>query len=51
MGAEGAEDEWFVHIEELISVEKRVFPINVVSRSRASGGYEIVYARDPKPTA
>lgn len=46
-GAEGAADEWYIFVEELISGEKRVFPINVVGRSRASGSYEVVYARNP----
>ncbi|HYX71648.1 MAG TPA: hypothetical protein VE732_02680 [Nitrososphaera sp.] len=50
LGAEGVTDEWFVYVEELNSGEKRVFPINVVGRSRASGGYEVVYARDPNDT-
>jgi hypothetical protein len=50
LGTEGAVDEWFIYVEELISGEKRVFPVNVVGRSRANGGYDVVYARDPNDT-
>lgn len=41
----GAPDEWFVYLEELMSGKNELLPINVVDRQRAEGGCEIVYAR------
>lgn len=42
---QGAQDEWFINVEEITTGTNRVFPINVVSRNRPEGGMELVYAR------
>lgn len=44
-GLEGAQDEWFVYVEEISSGKHNLFPINVVSCNRADGSSQSVYAR------
>jgi len=44
-GQKGATDEWFIDVEEILSGERRSYPINVVVRCRFVGGSEIIYAR------